>query len=59
MIFTATSREHFGIGSSSHSVAVGDQLAPPDVTTVLKAIEGVLTGTVAPAAHDVATGTVT
>lgn len=58
MIFTATSREHFGIGSSDHSVSVGDQHAPPNVASVLEAIEGVLTGTVAPVAHDVATGIV-
>ena len=58
MIFTATSREHFGIGTSTHSVSVGDQHAPPNVASVLDAIEGVLTGSMAPAAHDVATGTV-
>jgi heptosyltransferase-1 len=58
MIFTATSREHFGIGSSTHSVSVGDQHAPPGVASVLEAIEGLLTGSMTPAARDVATGTV-
>jgi len=58
MIFTATSRGHFGIGAPGRSVSVGDQHAPPDVASVLDAIEGLLMGTARPAAHDVATGTV-
>lgn len=44
MIFTATSREHFGIDAPGRSVSVGDQRAPPDVEAVLEAIERVLAG---------------
>ncbi len=39
MIFTATSREHFGVTAPGRSVSVGDNLAPPDVAAVLAAIE--------------------
>jgi heptosyltransferase-1 len=58
MIFTATSRGHFGISAPGRSVSVGDHHAPPDVASVLEAIERVLTGTVTRAARDVATGAV-
>ena len=58
MIFTATSRGHFGISAPGRSVSVGDHHAPPDVASVLEAIESVLTGPVTPAARDVATGAV-
>jgi heptosyltransferase-1 len=44
MIFTATSREHFGVVAPGRSVSVGDQLAPPNVAAVLAAIESVSAG---------------
>jgi heptosyltransferase-1 len=58
MIFTATSREHFGIGAPGRSVSVGDQHAPPDVASVLEAIEGVLAGAEKPSVRGVTTGAV-
>jgi heptosyltransferase I len=44
MIFTATSREHFGFSAPGRSVSVGDHFAPPDVPAVLSAIESVMPG---------------
>lgn len=41
MIFTATSREHFGINAPGRSVSLGDRQAPPDVKAVLQAVESV------------------
>jgi heptosyltransferase I len=58
MIFTATSREHFGIHAEGRSLAVGDDRAPPDVAAVLEAVESVLSGTVAKTAQDPVAGAV-
>ncbi|WP_438392209.1 lipopolysaccharide heptosyltransferase I [Caballeronia sp. DA-9] len=54
MIFTATSREHFGIHAPGRSVSVGDHHAPPDVPAVLAAVESVMPGFDKPAARHAA-----
>ncbi|RKP44944.1 lipopolysaccharide heptosyltransferase I [Trinickia fusca] len=41
MIFTATSRKHFGVGMPGRSVSVGDDGAAPSVAEVCEAIETV------------------
>ncbi len=42
MLFTATSREHFGIDAPGRSVSVGDHGAAPDVDQVLAAVQSVM-----------------
>lgn len=39
MLFTATSRPHFGVDKPGQSVSVGDNGAPPSVDEVLRAID--------------------
>jgi heptosyltransferase-1 len=56
MIFTATSREHFGIHAPGRSLSVGDHRAPPDVAMVLEAVQTVLSGQEASAVKRAAVG---
>jgi heptosyltransferase-1 len=41
MIFTATSRSHFGIDIPGRAISVGDEGRPPAVSDVLVAIDSV------------------
>ncbi|MEN7526480.1 lipopolysaccharide heptosyltransferase I [Cupriavidus sp. DL-D2] len=56
MLFTATSRPHFGVDRPGHAVSVGDNGKPPSVDEVLAAIDSVTLASVNKAALHEANG---